>query len=368
MHNTLKRQLFKIGLSYDKIPDNSEQWKKIIDVISTCYTQYDEDRYLLERSLDISSAEMQKEIQQNKEMSLQLAQAGKMVSLGTLASGVAHELNNPLAIILAYAEMLKSSPNLTSADKDGVTKIISVSNRMAGIIKHLLKLSRQGSGETDKPIEIRRPITESLEMLRAQFHNDNIKILLDFPDEVVFIRGNENALVGVFQNLFTNSRDAFLSKTKSDSDRCIDIKVRKIGEKVNISYTDNAGGISNDVINKIFDPFFTTKEVGVGTGIGLSISKQVIESHKGVISVRSVENLKTNFELVFPLAVIERQESDKFIKISADFIGNDKIKTLNKKILVVDDEQYICDYLYSLLSDKFIVTATSSPENAINLN
>lgn len=366
MHNTLKRQLLKLGLDREKLPTTNAQWEKLIDSVSTCYTQYDEDRYLLERSLDISSAEMQKEIQQNKAMSLQLVQAGKMASLGTLASGVAHELNNPLAIIIGYAELMQLSPHLTSVEQDNLQKILSVSSRMAGIVKHLLKLSRQGDGDTNNVIEIRKPIVESLELLKSQFQKDNIEIRLDFEDEKLSIRGNENALTGVFQNLFTNSRDAFLSKTKPGSVRLIEVKVRNNGENVKVLYSDNAGGISNDVINKIFDPFFTTKDVGVGTGIGLSISKQVIESHKGTINVSSTENVGTCFEVSFPLTSVESQKSCKFINLCSESVCENKDRA-SKKILVVDDEADICVYLQGLLSDKFSVTTTSTPQQALNL-
>jgi signal transduction histidine kinase/CheY-like chemotaxis protein len=367
MHNTLKRQLHKLGLDQEKMPNTPEQWEKIIATISACYTQYDEDRYLLERSLDISSTEMQKEFQQNKAMSLQLAQAGKMASLGTLASGIAHELNNPLAIVIGYVELLQLSASLNSKEKVTLEKIISVSKRMASTIKHLLKLSRQGDGDINTLLQLQKPIHESLELLRSQFQKDNIQIQLDFPEENLFILGNENALSGVFQNLFTNSRDAFLSKKNANSQPTINIRVIKKEQNINVIYTDNAGGISNEVINKIFDPFFTTKDVGFGTGIGLSISKQVIESHKGQIHVSSIENVGTTFEIIFPLASPDMQKSSELT--NAEIHQNDslKLKPIAKKALIVDDETEICDYLQTVLSDNFTVTATSSPQSALNL-
>lgn len=369
MHKTFLRQLAKLGLDNEKLPLSKEQWEKIINSVSTCYTQYDEDRYLLERSLDISSTEMRNEIDRRKAMSLQLAQAGKMASLGTLASGVAHELNNPLAIILSLAEILQLSPNLDQRQKSDIARIIKVSHRMAGTIKHLLKLSRQGDGDNSTLVEIRKPINESLELLKSQFVNDNILVQLDIQENELFIYGNENALVSVFQNLLTNSRDAFIAnKNRGIAPRIdIHIKEHKDNKKLSVFYTDNAGGISNEVINKIFDPFFTTKDIGIGTGLGLSISKQVIEEHRGSINVNSIEGASTRFEIIFPLAV-EEQTNAKFININENPAEEiTKPISSHKKILVVDDEEDICYYFQNLLSDKYAITTTSFSQNALHL-
>ncbi|MEK6627759.1 MAG: hybrid sensor histidine kinase/response regulator [Bdellovibrionota bacterium] len=394
MHKTLLRQLAKLGLDSEKMPETKEQWDKIISSVSLSYNQYDEDRYLLERSLEISSTEMRDEINRRQEMSLQLIQAGKMASLGTLASGVAHELNNPLAIILSYAEILLQSSNLNEKDKVAVEKIIKVSHRMAGIIKHLLKLSHQGTGEKNTLIEIGKPINESLDLLRSQFESDNIQIRLNYTDNDNFIYGNENALISIFQNLFTNSRDAFIAKKTKSADQHIEISIKKHLDNKNISifYKDNAGGISNDVINKIFDPFFTTKDIGVGTGLGLSISKQIIEEHRGSINVRTVENVGTHFEIILPLANETTQSGAKFIDIEATQSGakfidieatqsgvksvpvdksagkkKSNLSAFQKKILVVDDEEDICDYFQELMSDSYAVTTTSVSPEALQL-
>lgn len=364
MHRTLKRQLLKLNLNEESLPNTVAEWQSVINTVSNSYNQYDEDRYLIERSLEISSAEMQKEIRNNKEMSLQLLQVSKMAALGTLAAGVAHELNNPLAIQLMVAEMLSLSENLNEKEKHDLKKIIIAGKRMGSIVKSLLKLARQGNGEAGEKLSVKGVILESLELLKSQFQKENICFELDFPNEEIYIKGNENSLISVFQNLLINSRDAFLSNSNSDKKRFIRIKVENEAEKVVINCTDNAGGISAGVIGKIFDPFFTTKEVGAGTGLGLSISKQIIENHRGTIKVNSSVGLGTEFLLSFPMLAETDIQDNSTIK--NEKIANACQQTL-KKVLIVDDESDVCDCLNELLSDKFEVIPTSSPQEALKL-
>lgn len=311
MHRLLKRQLIKAGLAENQAPEDLEAWKSFLKSVENVYVQAEEDRYLLERSLEISSLEMKEEIDRNKQMSLQLAQASKLASLGTLASGVAHELNNPLAGIKGYAEMMIEDENLNEEDMDCANSIVKLCNRMAGIIKHMLKLSRQSENEEVSSIDIRDQIEDIKKLTAQQFETDQINVQIDLQAENYLVNASSNAIWSLLQNLFCNSRDAFFEK-RLVSERRIHLRVSNNDKKdqVYIVYKDNAGGMPPDVVERIFDPFFTTKKVGEGTGLGLAISRQVIEDIGGSIKVESEEGRGTCFEITLPVGSEDNIEKE----------------------------------------------------------
>lgn len=362
MSKILKRQLRRHHLAENELPDNKEDWTAFLRAIEAAYVQAQEDRYLLERSLEISSEEMRQEIERNKKMSIQLAQAGKMASLGTLASGVAHELNNPLAIIKGFAELMHITSDLSKEDQYNIEQIIKTCNRMSDVIKHMLKLARQGDTSDDSIIDIREPIKDILGLLERQFTVDNITVSTVLEAANYTILGNKNTFSGIFQNLLTNSRDAFIENGCKGE---IQIQIQAKNEHIEINYTDNAGGMSQEVLEKIFDPFYTTKEVGTGTGLGLAIVKQTVEEMGGTIKVQSQLGRGTNFLLLFPVRIPD--DTERTVSLSEQPISITKVPTKRLHLLMIDDEEMICKMLEKCLKPVFDITTTTCPQKGLEI-
>ncbi len=366
----LLRQLKKMQLDVDKTPESLEKWKMFLDRIELTYSQYEDSIYLLKRSLELSSEEMMTELERNKAINLQLAQAGKMAALGTLASGIAHELNNPLAAIKGFADLLRVRGHNLSEEKksDYLSRILKMSDRMAKIIKSMLKLSRQNENGKKGAVCVVEAINESFDLLKNKFKVENIDFKLEVCSETTIVEANLNQLFGVFQNLFANSRDAFKS-VKNSEQKYIKVKIADVDQgQLKISFIDNAGGMPKEVRNKIFDPFFTTKEVGKGTGLGLALSKQIIENLGGQLSVKSEEGRWTEFSILLGKhkEVLE-VNSIADVEIDEETFTSATLNQFSKKrkILIVDDEWEVLEYLEVVLSDYFQVMTLAESHLAV---
>ena len=234
------------------------------------------------------------------QMQSQLIQSAKLASIGTLASGVAHELNNPLTAVMGYSQLLKIGKDEPAKIEERAEKINRASWRMKKIIDHLRTFARESKNEDWKKFPISKPINYALEFLRTQLEFRGISIKIIFSDSMDQIWGDMNKLESVFQNLLVNSRDSF-EELGEGRKKQITISTSCEGETLKVIYSDNALGIPEEAKSNIFDPFFTTKETGKGTGLGLSISKNIVEEHKGSILVESDYGKGTKFTLTFPV-------------------------------------------------------------------
>jgi two-component system, NtrC family, sensor kinase len=253
--------------------------------------------------LDKTSGEVEsvvhycKSITENKRMEQHMMQAEKLASLGQLVAGVAHELNNPLGLILFYAELLKKElPPGCDRQKD-VEVIGRHTQACRTVVQDLLKFSRNV-----KTIQVPGRINESVEkvlsVLEKQFAKDGVKIRRCFDPHLPTIPLDEGKIQQVWMNLLLNAKQAI-----QNGDGVITITTRRKEGRgiVSVLIEDNGEGISPDIINKIFDPFFTTKEVGEGTGLGLSVSYGIVKDHGGHIAVRSVVGSGSTFEVSIPV-------------------------------------------------------------------
>lgn len=217
---------------------------------------------------------------QLEEQRNQAIQASKLSSLGEMAGGIAHEINNPLTIISALATRTKKNlldkkiPIEKSADN--LDKIVLTVDRIAKIIKGLRAFSRDSNGEAFKYKKVSEIIEMTLELCQERFRDHGIEIRQYINPEVE-IHCREIQIVQVLVNLLNNSLDAVSDLPL----KWIEISAGDLGGMVMIRVTDSGAGISQDVVDQIMLPFFTTKEVGKGTGLGLSISKGIIEAHEG---------------------------------------------------------------------------------------
>ncbi len=231
-----------------------------------------------------------------QETHLQLIQLEKLRSLGEMAAGVAHEINNPLGGILIYASLLMERLEPDDATRGDLGKIVHETTRCKEIVKSLLEFARQ-SGPKKELIEVNRAVTDGLVFLENQATFHNIKIFKDLDASLPAIWGNSGQLKQVFLNIMINAADAMhgrgLLTTKT--------YVSEDGSSIIIEFTDTGGGIPEDILPRIFDPFFTTKDVGEGTGLGLSMSYGIVREHYGNIEVDTVAGSGTTFRVVLPV-------------------------------------------------------------------
>ncbi|MCP3944611.1 MAG: PAS domain S-box protein [Desulfobacteraceae bacterium] len=232
----------------------------------------------------------------------QLIQSEKMASLGQLAAGVAHEINNPLTGVLFYASLLLEKENLDGGAREDLNCIVEDANRCKNIVKNLLVYSR--SMDSNKNIvQINEIVEQSLSLVRDQKKLRNIKIVRYLADEMMLINADTNKLNQVIINLVINAADAMNGSGKITLNTYRD----KLHKKVFLEIKDTGEGISLKNLSKIFDPFFTTKEVGKSTGLGLSIVYGIIEEHDGSISVKKTGAHGTTFIMEFPMYIPQEE-------------------------------------------------------------
>lgn len=213
----------------------------------------------------------------------QSAHSAKLASIGELSSGIAHEVNNPLAIIIGQVSVIKKLTNegailLDERIEKGIERISIQSKRMAKIISGLQSFSRDSSSDSFELVSVRQIILNSMSSCTEASAAAGVKIIFNTEDERdVFIECRAIQIEQVFINLINNACDAIAHLEA----KWISISCQEIGDIVKIIVTDSGYGISEEVAVKIMEPFYTTKEVGKGTGLGLSISQGIMKSHFG---------------------------------------------------------------------------------------
>lgn len=238
-------------------------------------------------------------LSEQKKLQQQLLQSSKMAAVGQLAAGVAHELNNPLAIIKTYVDVLNNEMKVVEVSdtfKIAVAAVGENTDRAANIIDQLRNFART-SHEKSEHININELLKKTMDIVRHQFKSQGIKIIERYGKSVPDITGNTNKLQQVFVNLLVNARDA-VQAMKNDG--CVTVSTRVKDKQIVVRVNDNGVGIPYDDLKNIFNPFYTTKEVGKGMGLGLSIVHRIVEEHGGSIFVESAKQQGAAFILTFP--------------------------------------------------------------------
>jgi len=265
---------------------------------------------------------MEKKLQ---ETHVQLVSSEKMASLGKLAAGIAHEINNPLGGILIYSSLMMEDLPEEDSKRGDLARIVQEAGRCKEIVKSLLEFARQTEPKME-PTDINRAITDGLFFLENQALFHNIRIIKKLDPFLPFVKGNAGQLKQVFMNIIVNAAEAIhgsgtLTITTSPAPG------RKM---VLVEFTDTGEGIPAENLTRIFDPFFTTKEVGKGTGLGLATSYGIIEDHGGKISVKSQVGEGTTFTIELPVhqgtqAILESPSiQDQGVNDGAKRTGNPK--------------------------------------------
>jgi len=233
-----------------------------------------------------------------KKADAQLVQSEKMASLGKLAAGVAHEINNPLTGILMYANIAKDSLDADAVQQKDLENIIEDAERCSGIVKNLLTYSRQSVYSERNIHAVNTLLQESLSLIRDQKLFLNVKLVKQFSADELYIEVDKNQMNQVVINLVMNALDAMGQKG------VLTLRTyrNKNQEEINLEISDTGSGIPKENLPRIFDPFFTTKAQGQGTGLGLSTVYGIVKENRGSISVKDSGSNGTTFLLKFPQA------------------------------------------------------------------
>ncbi|PWB46606.1 MAG: hypothetical protein C3F12_06625 [Candidatus Methylomirabilota bacterium] len=265
------------------------------DVASGRYTEHDLDLLVPlgeQLAIAIENARLHREMEQKveertrtlKQTQAQLIQSGKLAAVGTLAAGVAHELNQPLMIIRGYAQELLGDGRIADAEtRDDLRRIEAQTTRMAAIITHLRDFSRQSTGRREAT-DLNRIVADALAFLHQQLKTRNIVVTQDVDPALPPVSVDSLQIEQVLLNLITNARDAI----EATGTGAIAIRTQRASDgRIALSVTDTGPGIPAEIQPRIFDPFFTTKEVGKGTGLGLSICYGIVDAHGGELTMES---------------------------------------------------------------------------------
>jgi len=246
-----------------------------------------------------------------KEAQDQLIQTEKMAALGRLASGLAHQIRNPLEIIIMGVEFLGNTlHNKDINHEKSIEKIKQAINRTNQIITDFLRFARKSELKFES-VDVCQLLDETVRLIEHRINVRKVKIDRNYSEESIEVNADRNLLEQVFINLLSNGIEAMPKegeikiKVKTSKAMHVEDKIGgitkdyfKMGEKmVVVEIKDNGEGIPEDVLPIVFEPFFTTKESGKGTGLGLSLAHLIIDRHQGIINVQSEVNKGTKFTL-----------------------------------------------------------------------
>jgi len=293
----------------------------------------------LARSFDEMAEALQKreeEIQGQREA---LLQREKLAAMGSLVAGVAHELNNPLSIVLGHADLLRES--LGSGPVAEQAEAISrAAERCARIVRNFITLARQHPPEHQQT-NLNRVVREAVELLAYPLRVDNVEVALDLATDLPILWADPHQLQQVVVNLVTNAHHAM---RENPPPRRLTLTTRYDAARrmVSLEVADTGPGIPPEIRPRIFEPFFTTKPTGQGTGLGLSLCDRIIEGHGGTIRAESPPGEGAIFRVELPV-----EDAPEFQRETQVADGPPPVS--GKIILVVDDEPAICRMLTEIL-------------------
>ncbi len=320
-----------------------------VRTISITYSTPQKDEEVLCLIRDVTDQKMLQE---------QLIQSEKMSAIGQLVSGVAHELNNPLAGISAFAQLLLAEKKFPPDQRTAAETIYSEARRASRIVQNLLTFARQHKAEK-VPTTINQVLDDTLELRGYELRVRGIDVRREYDDSLADTMADAHQLQQVFLNLITNAEQAM--EQRDGHHHRLTVRTRRNGEAVRIEVEDTGGGIPANLIERIFNPFFTTKPTGSGTGLGLSISLGIVREHEGRIWAENVASSGARF--IVELPIIQPRASGEMPATTPlqAASGNDSLR-----VLVVDDEASVRVSLQRYLAGRgHHVETTASGEDAL---
>ncbi len=240
-----------------------------------------------------------RDITERKQIEEQLRFTERLAELGTLASGMAHEIGTPMSVILGRAEYLMHRTD-DEATKKGLGTIVTQVERITKVMNQLLAIARRRPAER-RAVNLGQTIEDNLEMFRERLARHRIQVEIAFAESVPSILGDADQMSQVFLNLIMNAIHAM------PDGGTLRVEGTQVNGNVRLSLADTGHGIPTEHLPRIFDPFFTTKETGKGTGLGLTVVKGIIEEHGGTITVKSEPGRGTTFTIILPLEASRSQ-------------------------------------------------------------
>ena len=276
------------------------QSKDEIGTLADSFNQMTENLKIANQKLIEWGKTLEKKVEERTkeltEMQAHLIQSEKLASLGKLAAGIAHEINNPLGGILIYSHLLLEETNKNSPHYENLRKIVKETSRCKDIVKGLLEFARPKEPETSQ-VDINDIVESSIVIMEGQALFQNIKIKKSYAKDLPRIVADGAQLQQVFMNIILNAAEAMDGKgvltlsTSLDGDRT----------HIEVKFSDTGHGIKEEDKGRLFEPFFTTKEVGKGTGLGLAISYSIVQKHNGTIQVESEVGKGSSFVVIIPV-------------------------------------------------------------------
>jgi len=259
----------------------------------------------------------------------QLIQSAKLSAIGQMISGVAHELNNPLTTVMGYAQLLQAG-DLDDNVKTDLQRIYEDALRAQRIVQNLLTFARQKKPQRN-PTDINDTIERALTLRAYQLKADHVEIVAELADNLPWTMADGYQLQQVFLNIINNAHQAMV---QAGGAGILTIRSELVdGDTIRVTFSDTGPGIPPDILENVFDPFFTTKDVGMGTGLGLSVSHGIVHEHGGHISAES--KLGQGAKFVVDLPVIAWPEESG---MTPSDHGTEEMHGQQRRILVADDE------------------------------
>ncbi len=236
-----------------------------------------------------------RDLRGRREMEAQLINSAKMASLGVMAGGIAHEIRNPLGVVIAAVQLLQEHRDDKGLANECIEKITQATERASSVVENLLKFARPQEGKIVQ-FDVEKVMEEALDLLRHEMALRKVTLEKSFQPHLSPLNGNPELLRQVFTNMIINACNAM------PSGGMLTITIRESKEQeLEIRFADTGHGIPQKNLSKIFDPFFTTMPVGKGTGLGLAISYSIVQQHDGSIEVQSERGEGTTFTIYLPI-------------------------------------------------------------------
>jgi C4-dicarboxylate-specific signal transduction histidine kinase len=263
-----------------------------------------------------------------------LHQSEKLNALGSLLASVAHELNNPLSVVIGYATMMRDLA-ADDATRERAAKVQVAAERCARIVRTFLAMARQ-KPDAWGPVQVNQVVEGALEVAGYGLRTSDVEVTLDLTPDLPPVRGDGDQLTLVVMNLVVNAQHALQTQPPP---RRLEIVTRRADGQVRIEIVDNGPGIPGEIALRIFDPFFTTKPQGVGTGIGLSVCHGIVSAHQGAIAVASPPEGGMRFTVDLPASASDH----------APPRTPERRARVRGRILVVEDEVEIAQMIAEVL-------------------
>jgi PAS domain S-box-containing protein len=281
--------------------------------------------------------------EEKQEMERKAQLASRLSTVGQMAAGICHEINNPLTAVVGYSDLL-TTQDLPEDIKVDLERIRDGGRRVANIVRQLLAFARD-TKPVRATVDINDIVSSTLRLREYELEVANIKVLTKLASGLPGIVADAGQLQQVFMNIILNAE----AEMKLAHGRgTLVVETECVDDTIMISFKDDGGGIPKENINRIFDPFFTTRRIGEGTGLGLSVCHGIIEEHNGKIYARSQQGKGATFIVELPIT-IETKPTEMPSVARQEFR---QVRAHKSDILVIDDETSVLQFVERLLTDK----------------